>query len=85
MSRSRSTSGWPAAVAITPYQWGNANYENPSLFEGSGRDTWTEPAGITNPVVKPAGGYFSDPDILWLGPTRARLYYRHVMTATRCW
>jgi hypothetical protein len=66
-------------LAITPYPWGNANYENPSLFEGSGRDTWTEPAGLTNPVVKPPGGYLSDPDILWLADQRELwLYYRHV-------
>jgi len=68
-----------ARLAITPYPWGNANYENPSLFEGSGRDTWTEPAGTSNPVVKPAGGYLSDPDILWLADQRELwLYYRHV-------
>ena len=68
-----------ARLAITPYPWGNANYENPSLFEGGGRDSWAEPAGITNPVVKPAGGYLSDPDILWLADQRELwLYYRHV-------
>jgi len=66
-------------LAITPYPWGNANYENPSLFEGSRRDTWTEPAGITNPIVMPTGGYLSDPDILWLADQRELwLYYRHV-------
>ena len=66
-------------LAITPYPWGNANYENPSLFEGAGRDAWFEPAGITNPVVRPSGGYLSDPDILWLADQRELwLYYRHV-------
>lgn len=66
-------------LAITPYPWGNSTFENPSLFEGGGRDTWTEPAGITNPIVKPAGGYLSDPDILWLADQRELwLYYRHV-------
>ena len=68
-----------ARLAITPYPWGNANFENPSLFEGSGRDTWAEAPGITNPVAKPAGGYLSDPDILWVADQRELwLYYRHV-------
>ena len=66
-------------LAITPYPWGNATYENPSLFAGNGRDSWSEPAGITNPVVRPSGGYLSDPDILWLADQRELwLYYRHV-------
>lgn len=66
-------------LAITPYPWGNANFENPSLFEGNGRDTWTVPAGLTNPTVKPSGGYLSDPDIMWVADRRELwLYYRHV-------
>jgi hypothetical protein len=66
-------------LAITPYPWGNANYENPSIFTGEGRDVWSVPAGLTNPVVKPDGGYFSDPDIVWLADRHEfRLYYRHV-------
>ena len=67
-------------LAITPYPWGNANFENPSLFTGSGRDDVDAfRTGITNPVVKPTGGYLSDPDIVWLAE-RAEfwLYYRHV-------
>ena len=66
-------------LAITPYPWGNASYENPSLFLGSGRDSWAVPAGVTNPLVKPTGGYLSDPDILWVAEARQLwLYYRHV-------
>jgi hypothetical protein len=68
-----------ARLAITPYPWGNATYENPSLFEGSGRDTWSIPAGITNPIVKSSEGYLSDPDILWVAETHELwLYYRGV-------
>ena len=67
-------------LAITPYPWGNANFENPSIFTGS-RDTWRVPSGLTNPVVKPNGGYLSDPDIVWLSDRREFwLYYRHVDT-----
>ena len=66
-------------MAITPYPGGNANFENPSLFYGEARDVWRVPAGLTNPVVKPAGGYLSDPDLVWLPDRREFwLYYRHV-------
>jgi hypothetical protein len=66
-------------LAITPYPWGNANMENPSVFEGNARATWTVQGGVTNPVVKPSGGYLSDPDILWLDDRREFwLFYRHV-------
>jgi hypothetical protein len=66
-------------LAITPYPGGNANFENPSLFVGDGRDSWTVPSGLTNPVIKPSGGYLSDPDMLWLADRRELwLYYRHV-------
>ena len=78
---------WPAPealdgrprLAITPYPWGNANYENPSLFTGEGIDTWIVPDRVTNPIEKPSNGYLSDPDILWAAETREFwLYSRHV-------
>lgn len=69
-------------LAITPYPWGNATMENPSLFAGSERDGWTVPAGVTNPIVRPSGGYLSDPDIVW-NPDGGEMwvYYRHVTNA----
>jgi len=66
-------------LAITPYPWGSATHENPSLFTGDGFDTWSVPDGVTNPIVRPAGGYLSDPDILRVDETgELWLYYRHV-------
>ena len=66
-------------LAITPYPWGNASFENPSLYSGDGFDTWFVPAGGSNPVVRPSGGYLSDPDILRVDDDGALwLYYRHV-------
>ena len=66
-------------LAITPYPWGNANYENPSLFAGGGLDSWIVPDGVTNPIEKPSGGYLSDPDIVWVAEERELwLYSRHV-------
>jgi hypothetical protein len=68
-----------ARLVITPYPLGNANFENPSIFDGNGRDSWLPLAGATNPVVKPSGGYLSDPDMLWLADKREyMLFYRHV-------
>jgi hypothetical protein len=66
-------------MAITPYPEGNASFENPSIFFGEARDDWRVPQGLTNPIVKPSGGYLSDPDLVWL-PDRHEfwLYYRHV-------
>jgi hypothetical protein len=71
--------GEVARLVITPYPWGNARYENPSLFEGDGRDEWAVSNGVTNPVVKPDRGYQSDPDALWLADRHELwLYYRRV-------
>jgi len=71
-------------LAITPYPWGNAVMENPSLFAGSEPDGWSVPAGVTNPIVRPDGGYLSDPDLVWDPDARElRLYYRHVAEENR--
>ena len=75
--------GWSASrrhLAITPYPYGNAHFENPSLFTGDDGERWRIPEGLTNPVVRPApGSYLSDPDHLWVPETRELwLYYRQV-------
>lgn len=68
----------PRLVA-TPYPWGNANFENPSLFEGNGRDAWSVPVGVSNPIAKATGGYLSDPDVVSVPDRRELwLFYRHV-------
>lgn len=75
-------------MAITPYPGGDARYENPSLFAGrhAGDSWWLEP-GAPNPVVMPALGHLSDPDVV-LDPDAGvsgelRLYYRLVTDANR--
>ena len=69
--------GRPFHLAITPYPYGNASFENPSLFEGNRRDQWAVSNGVTNPIVRPNAGYLSDPDLVYV-PERGelRLYYR---------
>ena len=69
-------------LAITPYPWGNPNFENPSIFRGDRATSWSVPSGIANPIVRPAGGYLSDPDVVWLPDAREFwMFYRHVDSA----
>jgi hypothetical protein len=71
--------GPPLHLAITPYPFGDARYENPSLFEGTRSDAWSVSPGTPNPVVVPDQGYLSDPDLVYL-PEQDELwlYYRQV-------
>ena len=69
----------PFHLAITPYPGGNATFENPSLFAGHRRDRYGLEPGAPNPVVLPASGYLSDPDLVYDPDERQfRLYYRRV-------
>jgi hypothetical protein len=70
--------GYPEHLAITPYPFGNAEFENPSVFVAEGRpDRWILEQGGPNPVVRPSGGYLSDPDLVYDPDARElRLYYR---------
>jgi hypothetical protein len=66
-------------LAITPYPFGDAKWENPSHFIGGGFDEWELEAGAPNPVVRPAAGYHSDPDMVFVPETAELwLYYRQV-------
>jgi hypothetical protein len=67
-------------MVITPYPWGNAAFENPSVLTNPTRDVWVVPDGVQNPVQKPnGGGYLSDPDLQWLPDIHEFwLYYRQV-------
>jgi len=71
--------GWtlPQQIALTPYPGGDASHENPSLFGSGNGLTWAVPAGVSNPVARPAGGHLSDPDLLYLAEREELwLYYR---------
>ena len=68
-------------LAITPYPFGDAHWENPSLFGGERADHWSLAAGAPSPVVLPDAGYLSDPDLVYLPEARELwLYYRQVTT-----
>ncbi|MDQ6635913.1 MAG: Ig-like domain-containing protein [Gemmatimonadota bacterium] len=72
--------GWngrPYWAAITPYPGGNSAFENPSVFSSRNGVSWHPPRGLKNPVVRPSGGYLSDPDLLFHAETNELwLYYR---------
>lgn len=74
-------------LAITPYPYGNASFENPSLFAGSSppRD-WLLPPGASNPVAWPASGHLSDPDLVYVDePGELWLYYRQASADNVVW
>jgi len=79
--------GWGPTIhdylVATPYPGGNATYENPSFYAGGTSIlSWHIPDGAQNPVVRPNGGYLSDPDQLYNPVTNEIwLYYRHVSNA----
>ena len=71
--------GLPFHIAITPYPFGNAAFENPSFFDATRRDAWTLSPGTPNPVVRPDIGYLSDPDLVYVPETgELWMYYRQV-------
>ena len=78
-----ATSGeWPGAdqyLFLTPYPNGNATFENPSIFEGASPLRWTVPVETSNPIQRPAEGYYSDPDAVFVAERgELWLYYRQV-------
>jgi hypothetical protein len=69
----------PGHLAITPYPFGNPQWENPSVFSGRGALTWLLESGAPNPIVTPSAGYLSDPDLVYVAETgEFWLYYRQV-------
>jgi hypothetical protein len=76
--------GYEYWMAVTPYQGGNNQVENPCLFASHDGDTWVVPAGVTNPVVPVPGNgtdYNSDPDLVMVDGVM-HLFWRTV-TATQ--
>jgi len=81
--------GWGSARAhlvITPYPFGSAAEENPSVFTGPDGLQWTVPAGVINPIARPeAGEYLSDPDQVFVPEAGTAgelwIYYRAVTTS----
>ena len=78
---------FPQRLAITPYPGGDAHFELPSLYASESGLDWVTAPDVSNPVVPaPAGGYMSDPDLLY-NPETAELwlYYRYVGGTNAIW
>lgn len=75
----RSGDRLPRAMVFTPYPFGNAGFEDPSIVESGNGRHWQVPAGVSNPLARPATGHLSDPDIVRdpIAGTE-RVYYREV-------
>lgn len=74
-----SGSGLPLLMAFTPYPFGNAGLENPSIVESANARHWRVPSGVINPLVRPEAGHLSDPDLVHDPLTGTlHLYYREV-------
>jgi hypothetical protein len=68
-------------LAVTPYPGGDVKFENPSLYSSVDGARWAIPAGGSNPLVEPEGGYLSDPDIVFdPSESQLRVYFRKVLS-----
>ena len=66
---------------VTPYPYGDAAKENPSLYARRSLLDWPVPPGVMNPIARPDAGYLSDPDQVFNPETNELwLYYRRVPT-----
>ncbi len=72
--------GWSAHrrhLVLTPYPFGNAKWENPSLYGGDDGFAWSVESGVTNPVARPRWGHLSDPALVWVPEGKELwMYYR---------
>jgi len=60
-----SPGSYPYWMAVTPYPWGNDDYENPSVLVSTDGIQWDVPPGLTNPLApNPADGHHCDPDMV---------------------
>lgn len=84
----RTPADWGAYelhLALTPYPNGASELENPSVFVSRAGYRWFPQAGVSNPLVHPtAGGYLSDPDLVYVPDKRELwMYYREADTKNR--
>jgi hypothetical protein len=68
-------------MVLTPYPFGQDQYENPSLFASHDGFTWVIPRTISNPLVTASGGweagFLNDPDMIYNPDTdQLWIYYR---------
>lgn len=66
-------------MAFTPYAYGDARLENPSIVTTFAPRAWNVAFGLTNPLVLPSNGHLSDPDLVAPIGDSWSLYYRAVL------
>jgi hypothetical protein len=67
-------------LAVTPYPFGDSQFENPSIFHSADGLEWRVPPEAPAPLARPDAGYFSDPDVVYLPESRElRVYFRQVV------
>lgn len=74
-------SGYRFWMVLTPYPYGQNQFENPSLYASHDGLTWVVPRTITNPLDTAAGGldkgFLNDPDMIYNPDTdQLWIYYR---------
>ncbi len=75
--------GYRLWSTLTPYARSATSLENPSVFASHDGESWEVPPSVTNPLVRSARGYLSDPDMVYEPHTGALwMYYREVETAS---
>jgi hypothetical protein len=70
---------WPTPFLLvaTPYPYGDASVENPSLYARTGDFDWIPFPGAGNPIARPFAGNLSDPDMVAIPATgELWVYYR---------
>jgi hypothetical protein len=78
-------SGYRYWMVLTPYPFGQDQYENPSLYASHDGFKWDVPQNITNPLDKGRGGldmgFLSDPEMIYNPDTnQIWVYYRFAST-----
>jgi hypothetical protein len=71
--------GSTVQLFATPYPYGDASKEDPSLYSMQSAVDWPVPRNVSNPIARPTTGYLSDPDQVFNPETgELWLYYRAV-------
>ncbi|RLC75097.1 MAG: hypothetical protein DRJ03_30810 [Chloroflexi bacterium] len=58
--------GYKYWMVMTPYPYGNDDYENPSILASNDGASWEVPSELTNPIdPEPANGHNADTDMIY--------------------
>jgi hypothetical protein len=57
--------GHPYWMVVSPYPYADASHENPSIEVSEDGLVWGVPDGLTNPIVEPRHGTFSDATLVY--------------------